>query len=213
MTLQRPTSPLSSSRRSQLLALAAAIAVVLITQVYYALTLGSSPHSFWVVVYGVEIPLGLGCILLLATGQLVTTLGYAAIFLSVVDDYPVLFDWPRFNSFLPWLSHDSMQVILYIASFVLLAGATGVTLWRSRRGWRVAIACVLLMLLTFGFCYADDIPAAFMNTLVNQYWYELDALEHIASAAVFGFMLFISRPGPPGKRNRSLSLDSANASN
>jgi len=182
-----------TSLRSRLLAVAATSAVVVATEVYYALTLTSISHPFSVVIFGVGVPLAVGCILLLATSQLVPMLGFVAIFLSVVDDSPILFDWPRFNSFLPWLSHYWMQIDLYVVSAIFLIASVGIVLWRSRPGWRKALLVFFLALLTFGFCYADDVPLRFVKDAFSRYYYPLYGLEHLLAVLTFSALLLSAR--------------------
>lgn len=198
--------PIRTSSKFRFFAVGATLASVIGSQTYYAITLTPYNHTSSTVIFGVFLPLLIGCVLLAITGQHVLLFGFVSLFLSVVDDIPVLFDWPRLTGIPPGVSHDAMQVYIYELSAVFLLASFCVIIWRNRPGWRRALISFALIMGVFLLSFADDLPSSAIATYADQAWYQLYALEHLASLAAFYFAILVSS-GSKYRRSRGRTLD------
>ena len=197
--LRMPLLATRKSRRMRIFAIIGTGLAVLVSQAYYAVTLTPYNHTLSTVVFGVFLPLLLGCLLLAATGQWVNLLAYVGLFLSVVDDIPVLFDWPRLSGFPPGVSHFEMQIWLYILTGLLLIGSTTLALLESNGNPKIVAKAYLLTLLAFCLCFIDDLPLAIVDYYTNSAWYPFDILQHLGAVLFLGLALTIIEKDQPMK--------------
>lgn len=200
-------TPALTRRRSVLvqgMAVAVTVATLGASQIYYAFFARNVVYDSSVLVFGVVVPLLVGCLCLYFTDQRVLLLGFFAIFWSVVDDAPVFFDsaltWPRVTGFHPYLPHHVTEVVLHILTFAFLLLSARLALGRSRVSGRRALSAYLLVLLAFVASYAQNIPLVAVEIFVYRSWYQLDVIEHLATVALYGLALWVARgPGllPP----------------
>jgi hypothetical protein len=115
--------------------------------------------------------------------------GFVALFVSVVDDAPIVFDWPRLTGFPPGVSHYAMQVYLYEISIAFFLLSFGLAVWRYRTSFPRSLLAFVLIFISFVMSYADDIPLNFIKKMVIQDWYALDTVEHVTSTVLFGLAL------------------------
>jgi hypothetical protein len=139
---------------------------------------------------GVILPVVTGSAILMAGKQRVLFFVFFAYFWSLVDDAPVHFDsvltWPEVTRYQP--------IAPYFMDFVLLGlvlSSLFLALREYLKGRSVTSAkkaqLALLILVAFGLSYLQDLEVG--HNLVSQSFYELELVEHIASAAVLYFTL------------------------
>jgi len=152
---------------------------------------------------GVVLPLAFGSTLLLAGRQRALFFVFFAYFWSLVDDAPVNFDsvltWPEVTRYQPIVPHFMDYVLLglvlsslYLAVREFLKGRRTTPTEKAELG--------LLTLVAFGLSYIQDIEVDAVRSLVNSSWYQLDFVEHIASAAVLCLVLRLALSRPPMKK-------------
>jgi len=173
-------------------AVAASIAVVVATEAYDAVTLTEGNHNYFTIILGVLFPLLLASVVLLATSQLDVLLCFSALFWSVVDDVPVDFDWPRLSGFPPGVTHEAMQIVIYVLSLAFMSAFLWSALRGSKADFRQTVVSIALGALALLISYADDIPLNFINDMVNDQWYQIYTLEHIVGAAVAALTIFVA---------------------
>jgi len=174
-------------------ALLGSAAVVIVSQIYFSQVLTPYNHDFSTIIFGVFVPLILGCALLSLTRQWVAMLAYVGFLFAVVDDVPVLFDWPRLTGFPPGVSHADMQVYLYILSLAFLMSSISLSLAKSHPSKRAILLSYLLTLFAFFSSYFDDVPLEIVKTYVTKAWYQLDIVEHLVALSIFALALLVSR--------------------
>lgn len=122
-----------------------------------------------------------------------------AYFWALVEDAPVyldsVFTWPEVTRFHPATPHLFLEVLYHslTALFLLLA------VKEARRGAKMSLGRKALAgsLLAGGFvlAYAQNIPVAPIQDIVESQWYQLDLLEHLASGTltIVGLLLASGR--------------------
>jgi hypothetical protein len=171
--------------------------VVTFSCLYYAYL--NPAYDLGTLMIGVVLPVAFGSSLLLVGRQRILFFVFFAYFWSLVDDAPVHFDsvltWPEVTRYQPVVPYfmDYVLLVVVLASFCLVVRESlkgkGTT-----RGEKVMFS--FLTLVVFGLSYLQDIEVDAVHRLVASYWYPLDLVEHIASAAVLVFVLklALSRP-------------------
>ena len=148
---------------------------------------------------GVVLPLAFGTSLLLGGRQRALFFVFLAYFWSLVDDAPVNFDsvltWPEVTRYQPIVPHlvDYVLLGLVLSSLYL---AVRETLKGRRTTLTEKAELGLLILVAFGLSYIQDIEVEAVKSVVNSYWYQLDLVEHIASAAILCLVLKLALDKP-----------------
>ncbi len=212
--------PWRKSTAARAIAVGATVAILAISQLYYAFWARNVTYDTSVLIFGVLLPLVVGCFLLLGTDQRVLLLGFIGLFWSVVDDAPVFFDsvptWPRVTRFHPFLPHIVMEIVLHVLTFVFLFASIRFALKQSRGGRRREYA-YLIAFFAFIASYAQNIPLAVIDGYVSQSWYRLDVVERLASVAIYALALWVAKvqryPSPvtsgPDPAKNPASVDDA----
>ena len=141
---------------------------------------------------GVILPFAAGFFILLVLKQRILLFVFVAYFWSLVDDAPVHFDsiltWPqvtRYQPFIPYfVDFILLAVVLTSFSLAIRECLKGKQASRDRR-----IQLGFLTLIVFALSYLQDVEIEPFHSIVFQYFYELDLVEHIASAAVLYFTI------------------------
>jgi len=158
-------------------------------------------YNLGTLVIGVVLPVAFGSSLLLAARQRVLFFVFFAYFWSLVDDAPVHFDsvltWPEVTHYQPIVPYfmDYVLLVVVLSSFCLairesLKGRTITPKEMALFGF--------LTLVVFGLSYIQDLEVGPVQHLVAGSWYQLDLVEHIASAAVLAFVLKLALSRPSG---------------
>lgn len=141
---------------------------------------------------GVVFPFVFGSSLLLLGRKRVLFFVFSAYFWSLVDDAPVHFDsvltWPEVTHYQPIVPYfmDYVLLAVVLSSFYL---AVRESLKGKRTTPKEKVLYGVLTLLVFGLSYIQDIELNPVREIVAGYWYQLDLVEHIASAMVLLLVL------------------------
>jgi hypothetical protein len=188
--------PAQKSILGQAIGVLTAALIIIVSQIYYAITLNIYNHDIGTVVFGVFVPIILGCFCIGLTKQWAMLFGFLGFAIPIVDDLPIKFDWPKINGFPTGVSHDQMQTYLYALSLGCLLLTVWLSGWRKKPGRKKALLAYLLVPVAFVLNYVGDLPFDWASTLENQFWYQLDLTQHILSLGVFvvATMLIQGRP-------------------
>lgn len=143
-------------------------------------------------IIGVVLPFVFGSSLLLLGRQRVLFFVFSAYFWSLVDDAPVHFDsvltWPEVTRYQPVVPYfmDYVLLVVVLSSFYL---AVREILKGKRTTTKEKVLFSFLTLVVFGLSYIQDIELNPIRQIVASYWYQLDLVEHIASATVLLLVL------------------------
>jgi hypothetical protein len=160
----------------------------------------SPAYDLSTLLIGVVLPVVFGSALLLAGRQRVLFFVFLAFFWSLVDDAPVHFDsvltWPEVTRYQPVVPYFEDYVLLCV---VLLSFCLAVreSLKKRRTTPREKVLFAFLTSVAFGLSYIQDIEVGAIQSIVTNYWYQLDFFEHIASAAVLFLILRLALIKPP----------------
>ena len=156
-------------------------------------------------IISVILPLCLGSFFLALTGERILVYAFLAYIWAVVDDMPVFFDsvltWPEVTRFHPFLPRLFMNIVIHglTIGFLYLAIREALK-GRTTKGIRM-YSVALLVLVAFVLAYAQNLPLNIIQNLVENSWYPFDLAEKLASLAVFGIAVYLSktsqRQAPP----------------
>jgi hypothetical protein len=118
-------------------------------------------------------------------------LGFVALFIPIVDDAPIDFDWPRLTGFPPGLFHYTMQVYLYEASIAFFLLSFGLAVWRYHPDVLRSLLAFVLVFFSFIAGYAGDIPLKSIRNIVARNWYALYTVDHVTATIVFGLAVLV----------------------
>lgn len=170
------------------IAIAVTLLVIILSQWYVFL---NPAYDVTTLIVGVVFPLIAGSIVLAVNGNRVILLAFLAYFWSLVDDAPVSFDsvfsWPEVTRFHPATPHIFLEIVLHAltAAFLILAIREALKGTTSNRMTILEVSS--LTLIAFVLSYAQNIPSAVVQTIVESGWYQLDVVEHIASVLFLYF--------------------------
>jgi len=171
----------------QALALLAAV-LVLLAGVFYSRAMDT--YDLTTLLVSVVAPLVLGAVVLYAGGERITLFAFLAYFWAVVDDRPVFFDsvltWPEVTRFHPFLPRLFMNIVIHALTLFFLYLAIREAAGRSDKRLRAMPSVVVLTLIAFILAYAQNIPLAWIQSLVQTSWYPFDVTEKLASVLVLG---------------------------
>ena len=188
-----PGSSLSSVTRVGILEISLAFVVTTCCLYYVYL---HPAYDLVTLMIGVVLPVVFGSTLLLLGRQRVLFFVFLAYFWSLVDDAPVHFDsvltWPRVTHYQPIVPYfgDYVLLVVVLSSFCL---AVRESLKRRTTTPKEKALFGFLTLVVFGLSYIQDIEVPLVQNIVARYWYQLDLVEHLASAAILVFFLKLVR--------------------
>ena len=168
--------------RYDVLAVSVTSLAVILSQ-YYVFEVPA--YDFTSFLAGVAFPTLFGFLIFLAIRRRILLFAFLAYIWSIVDDAPVYFDsvltWPEVTRFHPAEPHIFLEVLLHILTGVFLY----LTIRESLKGTYISnIKILKVFILTstaFVLSYAQNIPLSIFQTFVETGWYQLDAIEHVAS--------------------------------
>lgn len=145
----------------------------------------------------VVMPLVLGSVIFSARRQRILLFAFLAYIWAVVDDAPVYFDsvltWPEVTRFHPFLPRLYMNIVIHsLTLFFLYLAVRESTKEKKLSGWKI-IKLTVLSLTAFVLAYAQNIPLAGIQNIVDSSWYEFDVVAKVSSIVFFYFTVRASR--------------------
>lgn len=185
------------------LALSAAV-LVLLAGVVYARAMDN--YDLTTLLVSVIIPLLVGTAILYARGERIALFAFLAYFWAVVDDRPVFFDsvltWPQVTRFHPFLPRLYMNIVIHGLTLLFLYLTIQEAANRSDRRLRQMPVVIVLALAAFALAYAQNIPLAPIQSLVQTAWYPFDVAEKLASVLVLCIAIWLVFNGERHRSNR-----------
>lgn len=165
-----------------LLAILAASLVVFACLLYAQITYTFDATTFMV---SVVLPLVLGSAILSVRKERILLFAFLAYFWAVVDDAPVFFDsvitWPEVTRFHPFLPRLFMNIVIHALTALFLY----LTIRESMKGTSVGLRnvprVIILTSVAFVLAYAQNIPLAAIQNVVETSWYPFDFTEKMVS--------------------------------
>ena len=165
-----------------LLAILAASLVVVTCLLYVQVTGAYDATTFML---SVVLPLVLGSAILSVGKERILLFAFLAYFWAVIDDAPVFFDsvitWPEVTRFHPFLPRLFMNIVIHALTALFLY----LTIRESMKGVSVrlrnTLRIVILTSVAFVLAYAQNIPLAPIQNVVETSWYPLDFTEKLVS--------------------------------
>jgi hypothetical protein len=168
-----------------------AVSLIVVACSTYPLMTGNYDESTFAV--SVALPLLLGSGILLLRKNRVLLYAFLAYIWAVLDDAPVFFDsvltWPEVTRFHPFLPRLFMNIVIHGLTLIFLYLAIRRPLKGTGVRLRDAPWVLVLASAAFVLAYAQNIPLAAIQTLVENSWYQFDIAEKLAS--IFFFCLAI----------------------
>jgi len=164
-----------------------AASLVVVAALLYAQVTGTYDATTFVV--SVVLPLVLGSAILSVSKERILLFAFLAYFWTVVDDAPVFFDsvltWPEVTRFHPFLPRLFMNIVIHALTAIFLY----LTIRESIKGTSVrlenTVRVIALSSIAFVLAYAQNIPLASIQSLVQTSWYPFDLTEKLVSILFF----------------------------
>jgi hypothetical protein len=172
-----------------LLAVAAATCVLIAALLYAEVT---DVYDSTTLLVSVVLPLILGSAIFLLRKNRILLFAFLAYFWAIIDDRPVFFDsvltWPEVTRFHPFLPRLFMNIVIHALTALFLYLTIRESLKGSSVRLRNASLVIVLALVAFILAYAQNIPLAVIQKVVETSWYPFDLAEKLASV----FFLYIA---------------------
>lgn len=190
-----------------LLAILAVSLVVAACLLYAQVTWTYDATTFMV---SVVLPLVLGSAILSVRKDRILMFAFLAYFWAVVDDAPVFLDsiitWPEVTRFHPFLPRLFMNIVIHALTALFLY----LTIRESMKGTSVSLRntlrVVILTSVAFVLAYAQNIPLAPIQSVVETSWYPFDFTEKLASIFVLYLAIWEAKHGSVSFTQKNLGL-------
>jgi hypothetical protein len=171
----------------------AVLAVALLVAVCSLEPLVTGNYDETTFIVSIALPLGLGSAILSFKSKRVILFAFLAYIWAAVDDAPVFFDsiltWPEVTRFHPFLPRLFMNVVIHGLTIIFMYLALRQSMKWTTVKLREAVGVIALTSVAFVLAYAQNIPLAAVQNLVETSWYQFDIVEKLAS--IFFFYLAV----------------------
>ncbi|MDA4116931.1 MAG: hypothetical protein OK455_01120 [Thaumarchaeota archaeon] len=179
--------------RAALLDFLAVLVVALLVAVCSLEPLITGNYDETTFIVSIALPLGLGSAILSFKSKRVILFAFLAYIWAALDDAPVFFDsiltWPEVTRFHPFLPRLFMNIVIHGLTIIFMYLALRQSMkWTSVK-LREAVGVIALTSVAFVLAYAQNIPLAAIQNLVETYWFQFDIAEKLAS--IFFFYLAV----------------------
>lgn len=169
-----------------------------------SVVLAALAYAYIVYVYDVKtllvsvvMPVALGTAILAARRKKILVYAFLAYIWAVLDDAPVFFDsvltWPEVTRFHPFLPRLYMNIVIHALTIFFMYMTVRETLKRNHVSSGRTILVSILVIIAFGLAYAQNIPLASIQYLVDNFWYQFDLVEKLLSVAFLFIAVKLSK--------------------
>ncbi len=157
--------------------------LVVVACLLYAQVTGTYDATTFMV--SVVLPLVLGSAILSVRKERTLLFAFLAYLWAVVDDAPVFLDsvitWPEVTRFHPFLPRLFMNIVIHALTALFLYLTIRESMKGTSVGLRNAPRVVILASVAFVLAYAQNIPLAAIQSVVETSWYPFDFTEKLVS--------------------------------